>query len=142
MRTLILLAAVIGLSLSSGRADEKKADGGKPVEKGDGKKVARAQRIFGELKSIADGTLVLVARGDGGEKETKVTTNDRTKVTLETAEDQKFKGEDGKERTRPVRKEGKVADLKPGMRLAVTASADKVAMQIIALRGTGKDGDK
>ena len=155
---LFSLAVVAGL-LAVGfsyAADEKKPEVKKPAE-GDKKKPAK---VTGSLTKIDGMKLTVTTKGDGGEKATEYTVNDKTKFFQEEAaapakdgekpvekkpeEKKPVEGEKkpADKKPAPKRTEIKLADLKTGARVAVLAGEDKVATEVVVLPAPAKKEGK
>lgn len=97
---------------------------------------------------IEDSTLTVTRRGDKGVKTETFTLGAKTKILIETDQDEtvKVKREGGdKAITRPKVAEGKTADLKTGQRVTVVYGDDRLVTQVTMHRPAKprkKEGDK
>lgn len=94
-------------------------------------------KLTAEVSKADAASLTVVQRGDSGEKTHAFTLDAKTKIILETDQDETVmvKSEGGeKDVTRPKRKDGTAADLKAGQRVMVTAGEDKKATEVVVIR--------
>jgi hypothetical protein len=157
---LFSLAVVAGLFAAGFgfAADEKKAE----VKKAEKK----AGKVTGVLSKIDGMKLTVTSKGDGGEKMTEFTVTEKTKFLQQEAapaakdgekpvekkaEDKKAEGEKkpaegekkpAEKKPAPKTTEIKLADLKTGSRVAVTAGEDKVATEVVVLPAAPKKEGK
>lgn len=126
--TLLVVAAFVVATHSA--AEEK----GKP----------RPKTVTGSISKVDAASLAVTQRGDSGEKTSTFTLNDQTKVLVQTEEDDKLKGEGGRERLVPKTREGKVGDLKLQQRVTITYAEEGKADSILVLRAlkARKEGEK
>ncbi len=106
---------------------------------------ARPKSITGIVSKVDATSLTVTQRGDGGDRSTTFAVGDKTKVTVQTNEDQAVKGEGGGERKIPKTREGKLADVKADSRVTVTFAEAGKADSILVLRPTPprkKEGER
>jgi len=111
------------------------AGGGKPVAKpreGDG--AGKRQKIVGEISSVADGSITISQRGDGGPRTSTVTVDAATKVRIESDQMETVRGEGGKTAQRPKIVDGTLADLKAGQNVVALCDQAGKAMEILIKR--------
>ncbi|MBA4065102.1 MAG: hypothetical protein C0501_15590 [Isosphaera sp.] len=103
----------------------------------------RPATTTGEVAKVDATSLTVTQRGDSGVKSTTFALDAKTKIVLETAEDETVKGEGGERTvTRPKAKDGTAADLKAGQRVTVTHDADKKAAEVVVRRPAKKESGK
>jgi hypothetical protein len=157
MRLLSLAVVATLFAAGFGFAQEKKPEEKKAEKKGG--------KVTGVLSKIDGTKLTVTTKGDGGEKTTEFTTNDKTKFFKEEAAEVKKEGEkkegdkpvekkaedkkpaDGEKKPAekkpaPKRTEIKLSDLKTGSRVAVMAGEDKVATEVVVLPAPAKKEGK
>lgn len=108
----------------------------------------REGSIRAEIAKVQGDVVILVQRGDGGDRTHTVKVNDRTQI-LVPGEKVRVVGEDGTVVERTTARDGKLADLKTGQRVFVTiaaVAADGIAAHIVvagspAPREVRRDGD-
>ncbi len=142
-----LFAAGFGFAADEKKAEEKKAE-------------KKAGKVTGVLSKIDGMKLTVTSKGDGGEKMTEFTVTEKTKFLQQEAAPapkdgekpvekkaegvKKAEGEKKPAEKKPAPKttEIKLADLKTGARVAVTAGEDKVATEVVVLPAAPKKEGK
>ncbi len=105
------------------------------VQAKEGEGAPKAMTMTGEVVKVEASALTLVAKKEGGAGQEKTfAINAGTKVLVQTDEDDIAKGEGGKEKRTPKTREGTMADVKVGQRVAVTYKEDNSATQVLVLR--------
>jgi hypothetical protein len=121
-QVLAAVASVFTLFASAGAADKPNP---------------RPHRIVGELTAVATDEITLKVTDKDGEKTLKFTLNDKTNVVIELDEDdvttQKTSNGDVTVRM-PKLKNGKVADLKTGLKVTVSTHDEKTASLVTIRR--------
>ena len=105
----------------------------------------RPKSITGAVSKVDATSLTITQRGDSGDRSTTFAVGDKTKVLVQTSEDQSVKGGEGGERKTPKTREGKLADVKADSRVTVTFAEAGKAESILVLRPTPprkKEGEK
>ncbi len=146
MKKTLLALLTAALAIGFGSADDKKPEEPKKAveaKKDEPKKPAadtgkkgKAGKVAGEFVK-ADGEKITVSiKGDEGAKEVVFTTNDKTKFTKETDEMVK----EGKKEV--AKKEDiKIADVKTGTKISITAGEDKVVTELTVTIAKKKKAD-
>jgi hypothetical protein len=105
---------------------------GAQAEEGEGK--PKPKSFGGQLSKIEGNSISVLQRGDSGERSESFTTDNDTKVLIETDQDETVPGEGGGTRTRPKLAEAKLSDLKVGQRVTVSYLEGGKAVKVIGHR--------
>ncbi len=128
VRTALAAVALVALVLP-GAAEEKR----KP----------RPRTMTGRVSRMEANSLTVTQRGDKGERSETFAVGPKARLWVETAADAEVKGEGGRIRKVPARREGKLAEVKVDQRVTVTFTEPGKADSVLVLRPRPrKEGEK
>lgn len=108
------------------------------------KEAPKVKNVYGQVSAVDGGKVTVKGRGEGGEVTSTFTVVEgTTKIQVATGEFEEVKGDNGAARKRPKFAEGKLEDLKVGVRVNAKVKEDGTALSVNVLpANTREGGDK